>query len=80
MALSVICYGHLPNAQSRAEYERYGEGSSNHGQEVLEAKKETHIPGRNIVYLVSDPEILRNSFRGNSLIIFAIFNIADTSY
>ena len=57
MALSVICYGHLPNAQSRAEYKRYGEGSSNHGQEVLEAKEETHIPGWNIVYLVSDPEI-----------------------
>ena len=43
-----------PHAQGGAENEGYGEGASDHGQEMLEAQEQAHVPGGNIVNFVGN--------------------------
>ena len=43
-----------PHAQGRAENEGYGEGAPYHGQEMLEAQEQTHVPGGDIVNFVGN--------------------------
>ena len=43
-----------PHAQGGAENEGYGEGAPYHGQEMLEAQEQTHVPGGNIVNFVGN--------------------------
>ena len=53
----ILFIQYWPHTESRTKYERYGQSSTNHCQEMLEAKKHTHIPGGDIINFVGYPQL-----------------------